>query len=91
MTTVTEGNSIDDSTIPSSVTAIFDSTRKLARRLVKASKALKHTDWAFDRSARFRRAEIVLKEIFYTLFVPRSVNWVSSTCTTSTSPAIAPS
>lgn len=50
-----------------------DIINKLARRLIKAGKALKHTDWSFPKSVKLSRAEIVLKEVFYTLFVPRSV------------------
>ncbi|MBI2150797.1 MAG: transposase, partial [Acidobacteria bacterium] len=37
------------------------------------SQSIKHDDWAFDPSTRYHRFEVVLKEIFYTLFVPKSV------------------
>lgn len=46
---------------------------KLAQRIVKAGKALKRDNWTFDPSNKYGRFEAVLKEIFYTLFVPKSV------------------
>lgn len=46
---------------------------KLARRLIQAGKALKQADWSFDKSTKLSRGEAILKEVFYTLFVPRSI------------------
>lgn len=50
-----------------------DIINRLAKRILKAGKALKYDDWAFDPSAKYHRFEVVLKEIFYTIFVPKSV------------------
>ena len=50
-----------------------DIINRLAKRIMKAGKALKRNEWAFDPSAKYHRFEAVLKEIFYTIFVPRSV------------------
>ena len=50
-----------------------DIINRLAKRIRKAGKTLKRDHWAFDPSAKYHRFEIVLKEIFYTLFIPKSV------------------
>ena len=50
-----------------------DIINRLAKRILKAGKALKRSDWAFDPSAKYQRFEVVLKAIFYTIFLPKSV------------------
>lgn len=51
-----------------------DIINRLADRIIKAAKASKQSNWAFDSSTKYQRFEAVLKEIFYTLFVPKSVD-----------------
>lgn len=52
-----------------------DIINRLVNRIIKAGKTLKRTDWRFSlEEARYRRYEAVLKAIFYTLFVPKSVD-----------------
>ena len=50
-----------------------DIINRLAKRLIRAGKLCKKQGWTFDPTARYRRFEAVLKAIFYTLVVPRSV------------------
>ena len=51
-----------------------DIINRLVNRIIKTGKVLKRTDWTFSPDqAKYRRYEAVLKAIFYTLFVPRSV------------------
>lgn len=51
-----------------------DIINRLVNRIIKAGKAHQRTDWSFaPEPAKYRRSEAVLKTIFYTLFVPRSV------------------
>lgn len=51
-----------------------DIINRLVNRIIKTGKALKRPDWTFSpEQVMHRRYEAVLKAIFYTLFVPRSV------------------
>jgi hypothetical protein len=51
-----------------------DIINRLVSRIIKQGRVLKRTDWRFSpEQARYRRYEAVLKAIFYSLFVPKSV------------------
>jgi len=50
-----------------------DIINRLANRITQSGAALKQPDWALSPDTKFRRYEAVLKAIFYTLFVPKSV------------------
>lgn len=51
-----------------------DIINRLVNRIIRVGKVLKRSDWTFSpQEAKYRRYEAVLKAIFYTLFVPRSI------------------
>jgi hypothetical protein len=46
---------------------------RLAKRITRTGKLIKQADWKLPATAKFPRYEAVLQTIFYTLFVPHSV------------------
>lgn len=66
----TDGQSRDKNKDTAKHQGIID---RLADQIIGAGAALKRAEWAFPPATKYRRYEVVLKAIFYTLFVPRSI------------------